>query len=231
MQACKIDNVQAIFELGRIYENNEIERNLPKAVELYQRASDLGHTVAMNNLALLYDSGRGNELEKDCQKTVKLLEKAIQLGNPNAMHNLAQLYLNGRESIEKNISKAFEILEKLCESDNNSLFTLARLYETGKDGLGKNVEKSVLYFYKSFQHSKDDYTYQIIRQLIQQNKVEWKKEYHCFWENNNHLNQKILNLLLINKNRHYSKFKILSGIFVKGICFKLIKYLAQIEKD
>jgi tetratricopeptide (TPR) repeat protein len=70
-----------------------VEKSTEKAVELYERAIELGDARAMVNLALWYENGEG--VAKNFEKAVELYQRATDLGNASAMFNLGACYANG----------------------------------------------------------------------------------------------------------------------------------------
>jgi TPR repeat protein len=55
-----------------------VTKSAEKAVELYERAIELGNASAMFNLAVCYENGEG--VTKSAEKAVELYERAIELG-------------------------------------------------------------------------------------------------------------------------------------------------------
>ncbi|EJK48310.1 hypothetical protein THAOC_32905 [Thalassiosira oceanica] len=78
----------AIYNLGTAYDSGEygLERDVPRAVELYERAAELGVKEAHNNLGVLYDMG--TEVEKDMDKAIRHYETSAMCGNVEARYNL-----------------------------------------------------------------------------------------------------------------------------------------------
>jgi TPR repeat protein len=73
-----------MFNLAVCYANGEgVTKSAEKAVELYERAIELGNASAMFNLAVCYENGTG--VTKSAEKAVELYERAIELGNASAM--------------------------------------------------------------------------------------------------------------------------------------------------
>ena len=60
-----------------------------KAVELYQKAANLGDEVAQYNLALMYKNGVG--IEKDVDKAIYWYEHSAKQGYQNAQNQLKKL--------------------------------------------------------------------------------------------------------------------------------------------
>ena len=65
-----------------------------------------------------------------------------------------------------------------------------------------------------------------LREMISEAKVEWREEYHPFWNCPEGVNSQIVCLLLISRNKKESKKKE-SDFLVKGITIKIIKYLCH----
>ncbi len=66
-----------------------VDKNLHKAIQLYQKAADQGLARAQNNLGILYKEGSG--VKKDLQKAAELFRKAADSGNELAKENLAKI--------------------------------------------------------------------------------------------------------------------------------------------
>jgi uncharacterized protein len=65
-----------------------------EALPWYEKASNQGHALATNNLAYLYDLGRG--VPQDRRKGYELYSKAAELGWAEAMWNLANMHGAGQ---------------------------------------------------------------------------------------------------------------------------------------
>ena len=80
----------AIFHLGNNYRlgYHGVEKNVTRAVELWERAADLGSKGAHYNLGCLYDIG--TDVEKDIAKAIRHYEAAAMCGFVFARHNLGR---------------------------------------------------------------------------------------------------------------------------------------------
>ncbi len=96
---------------------------MQKAISYYQKAPD--HPTVMNNLAVLYEKGRG--VTKDVAKAVRMYEQAVLGGDESAMDNLADLYERG-EGVPKDLAKA-RVLYQMAATlgDNVAKQALVRL--------------------------------------------------------------------------------------------------------
>ncbi|EJK74433.1 hypothetical protein THAOC_03887 [Thalassiosira oceanica] len=77
----------AIYFLGSQYRFGllGLEKDVTRAVELYERAAELGVKVAHFNLGLLYH--KGADVEKDTAKVIRHWEAAAMRGHVKARHN------------------------------------------------------------------------------------------------------------------------------------------------
>ena len=87
----KAGDPKAIYFLGNKYEYGRygLGKDVTRAVELYERAAELGVKEAHHNLGNLYYSG--TEVEKDMAKTIRHYETAAMCGHVDARFNLGHL--------------------------------------------------------------------------------------------------------------------------------------------
>ena len=79
-------NTRGMINLAISYENGDgVSQDKQKAIELYQRAIDMGNALAIYNLGCFY-------LKEDKKKAIELFQKASDMGNTNEMINLAFCY-------------------------------------------------------------------------------------------------------------------------------------------
>jgi hypothetical protein len=137
----------AMFNLGVCYANgNGVTKSDVKAVELYQRASDLGITNATAYLGLCYEYGDG--ATKSDVKAAELYQRASDLGNAMAMFRLGLFYEHGK-GVAKSAEKAVELYQRASDLGNaNAMSCLGLCYERG-DGVAKSVEKAVALFLRA----------------------------------------------------------------------------------
>ena len=80
----------AIYDLGDVYRTgllgSGLEKDAARAVELYERAADLGVKEAHYSLGVLYDEGI--DVEKDTAKAIRHYEAAAMSGHVSARFNL-----------------------------------------------------------------------------------------------------------------------------------------------
>lgn len=132
----------ALYFLGDIYldglEEENIEPNLEKAVQYYDKAADGGMEDAMLQLGFIYCAGKYRE--PDYIKGLAYYERAAALGNTTALGNLGMSYCNGY-GVEKDEKKGFEYFMKAAEGGNSlAMNQIADMYRDGT-GVEKNEEK------------------------------------------------------------------------------------------
>ena len=81
----------AIYDFGNIYRTGQcgLQKDVTRAVELYERAAELGEKKAHSKLGYLY--GTGEDVEKDTVKAFRHYEAAAVKGDAYARHNLGFL--------------------------------------------------------------------------------------------------------------------------------------------
>lgn len=132
--AAKEGNADAQYALGEIFWK---EKDYKKSAFWYQKAVDLGHAYAANNLAILYNKGLG--VKKNEQKVLALYLFAAEKGDHLAMYNLGDHYT---KLAEPNYVLASQWFEKSINTQPNfcALHDLGVLYAAGK---GKSQNKSI----------------------------------------------------------------------------------------
>lgn len=94
------------YQLGRCYHKGVgVEPNLRRAMDLYQRAADLGVTEAMVALGVVHDEGEGS-CPQDHKKAFKLYEQAAALGDSTALMYLGNFYEFGWHDISPDPKRA-----------------------------------------------------------------------------------------------------------------------------
>jgi hypothetical protein len=88
------DVPEAITALAGSYEDGDygLVKSAKKATKIYKRAVELGDTLAMLNLGLMYMKG---DFKLDKKKAVQLFRMAADRGNASAQNNLGLAYWKG----------------------------------------------------------------------------------------------------------------------------------------
>jgi len=99
----EVGDAQAIYSFGHYYflGNYGLPQDIPKALELWHRAGELGFASAYNNIGYAYRNGRGVEVDK--KKANHYYELAAMRGDANARHNLGYM-----EFKEGNLNRALK---------------------------------------------------------------------------------------------------------------------------
>ncbi|GBC21976.2 kinase-like domain-containing protein [Rhizophagus irregularis DAOM 181602=DAOM 197198] len=76
--------------LGNCYCNGiGISIDRKKAVELYQKAANLGNKIRQYNLAIMYENGDG--IEKNIDKAIYWYKQSVKQGHQDAQNKLKML--------------------------------------------------------------------------------------------------------------------------------------------
>ena len=106
-------NAYAGFLLGLKYQSGVgCKKNMTKAVEIWEKAADLGSGEAANNAFVYYDR-KNNFL-----KAKKYLFLSAKLEDDMGMYNLARHYLYGSKLVEENPTQAFIYAKKSADLGN-----------------------------------------------------------------------------------------------------------------
>ena len=112
-----------------------------KAIELYEKAIQLGNAAAMTNRAFMHHQGEGDS--PDYAKAIELYEKAIKLGNAVAMTNRASMHRHGQGG-SKDYAKAIELYEKAIKAGNTeAIDLLAHLREQLKKDVSEQIKRNL----------------------------------------------------------------------------------------
>ena len=111
-EAAEAEEPHALYKIGNAY----IEQDINKAVEFWQKASDMGSNYAKCNLARYY-----REEKKDFATSNRLFEEVANYGIEKAWQSLAESFYYGY-GVERDVAKAFEWNEKAL----NQAYTPAR---------------------------------------------------------------------------------------------------------
>ena len=99
-----------------MYEFGEgVEKDLAKAVELYQASADQNDSTGQWRLGYMYEYGDG--IEKDFAKAVELYQDSAEQGNAEGQRCLGVMYYNGM-GVEKDYNKALDLFQSSAEQGN-----------------------------------------------------------------------------------------------------------------
>jgi len=146
------------------YAEDGIERDIPKAIELYIEAAELGNSAAQSNLPIKLNQysvkhfNGEDGIERDIPKAIELCREAAALGHEDSIRDLPPILngyavnlFKGIDSIAKDIPKAIELFreagslgyEKAIENLSIALHDYAVCLFHGRDGIVKDRSKAV----------------------------------------------------------------------------------------
>jgi TPR repeat protein len=121
--AVECEDPYACFTLGTWYQHGRdgvLAQNKPRALELYKKAAEMSHPVAMFNVGVAYllaDQEAGITTP-NFQEAEKWLRKAHETKMvPYATINLTKMFMDGY-GVEKNLDEAKKIIEELANQGN-----------------------------------------------------------------------------------------------------------------
>ncbi|KAH3760948.1 calmodulin-dependent protein kinase [Pelomyxa schiedti] len=135
--------VASVTFLGVCYEFGVggVDKDIHKAVTLYQTAVDASHAQAMFNLGVCYENGIG--VDKNIHKAVTLYQRAADSGLAIAMCNLGVCYKKG-VGVDRDVHKAVLLYQVASDAgDAQAMCNLAVCYKNGSDGIDKDIHKAV----------------------------------------------------------------------------------------
>lgn len=113
IEKAKHNDKQGLYELALLKQNGMygVEKNLSEAIELYKRASALGHRSANHNLGVLYYKGQG--VPVNYPEAAKWFSIAADRKVEDSQRNLLRMYY--RNEITRNEERVERILIELAE--------------------------------------------------------------------------------------------------------------------
>ncbi|MDO4569414.1 MAG: tetratricopeptide repeat protein [Planctomycetia bacterium] len=137
----------ALFlEAMNFYHGNGVERNIPKAVELFEQAAlEEHHVNSMKMLVRIYSLGEGVEVDEE--KILKFLQMAAGAGDADSQFTMGMVLIASKNPEQKKDSVVW--FERAAEQNHpEAQRTLGIFCSTGKY-LPKNDEKAVFWFQKA----------------------------------------------------------------------------------
>lgn len=127
IEKAKSNDKQGLYELALLKQNGMygVEKNLSEAIELYKRASALGHRSANHNLGVLYYKGQG--VPVNYREAAKWFSIAADRKVEDSQRNLLRMYY--RNEITRNEERVERILIELAElGQQKDIESLANYY-------------------------------------------------------------------------------------------------------
>jgi len=146
-------NDDAMKMLGRLCVVNRDD--YVNGVKWFRKAAELGNTLAMWHIGLLYQSGiigyqenpEGYSEEKDYKLAMQWYQKAASLGNTTAMRDIGRLYGKGKGVAQSDAEEFQWFLKAAQLGDRSAMYFVGEAYYTGK-GTAQNYKKSMEWFQK-----------------------------------------------------------------------------------
>ena len=146
LNMAEYDNIYAMFEIGRYYDQNKVNQNYEEAVKWYKKAAEQDYPQAQVNLGNKYDSGEG--VEQDHEEAVKWFRKAADQEYAWAQDNLGNMYYNGY-GVKQDYAEAFKWYRKAADQrDFYGQSWLGYLYANGK-GVKQSYEEAIKWYRKA----------------------------------------------------------------------------------
>jgi len=101
--------VPSIFNMAVYHEEGiHVEKNIIRAVELYRKAADMGHTLSEESLGnYLYSGAEGVPIDKE--QAIKYWRSAASKGSREALHNLGHSIFTDPEFSDEQWAEAFSL--------------------------------------------------------------------------------------------------------------------------
>jgi len=121
--------------------------DLQRVFTLYTKAAELGHASAQYNIAMMY--ANGESVFVDYQQAAYWFGLSAEQGFTPAQFRLAEMYYFGNGGLERNLSKAVDLLQKAAKSgDADAQMDLAMLVGSG-EGIEHNREQAEYWLLKA----------------------------------------------------------------------------------
>lgn len=142
-ESAKLNNVQALNELGLLYLHGlDFEVDACKGFEYFLRGAQLDDPTSLNNVAVCYEYGNG--VEQSYQKAFDFYEKAVEAGGSHCHFKLGIFYYQGY--IEKNWELSFEHMLLAAENGSEeALYNVAYSYQHA-EGVDENLSLAFTYY-------------------------------------------------------------------------------------
>ncbi|KAF0983585.1 hypothetical protein FDP41_010650 [Naegleria fowleri] len=148
-KAAENNHLEALFELGNIYEHGLLNEKIDneRALKYFELAAEKQSAAAQCKLGFNYDTG-SCKVERNVEKAIQWYSKAAENGDTIALQNLGNIYLHGR-GVPVDVERAFNYLKLSAEKGNaDSALTIGQLYVKGgtSKNITKDISKAVHYF-------------------------------------------------------------------------------------
>jgi len=166
----------ANYDIGVMYELEKYGmKDIPKAIEYFEKAGELGFSQAYTHLGYLYYSGETlpRDAEKalsyyskakddpaafrsigviykdmgDFEKAAQAFTQATKMDDPASIVELGSMYINGL-GVEVDFEKGYNLMKRCGDRHPNALFNLGLMHEKGLY-VEQNMAKALEYYGKA----------------------------------------------------------------------------------
>lgn len=137
-----------LYKIGRMFKLGlGTEVDIPKAIDYFKQAADLGNRNARRTMALEYISG--DNVEQDIDKGIDMLTELADSGDTLSAYKLGKIYLSG-DVVFTDLDKAEKYLRQAANDDNEyAMYSLAKLYLLDEK---KELPQAVKWFEKACEY-------------------------------------------------------------------------------
>ena len=212
-------------------------KEFPEAIEYFKAAIEKDNLSAISMLANIYLGIGEFVIYKNLPEALRLFNKAIERNDHYAMAQLGEVYYCGIYGVEKNIDEGIRLFELAAKYENTfALKSLGKYYKKNED-----YESAVKYFFKyceitneplrhyidlekcNIRWTEDLHKHWPSKSELKKYNNSWNEDLHKHWLKKDEIEEQILMLLLISKDRRNHKQKWL----VRGIVRKIIEEFAN----
>ena len=141
------ENIYAMFEVGRYYHLNKVNKNYEEALKWYQKAAERGYSSAKVNLGFMYQYSQG--VEHSDVIAFDWYEEAAEQGDIRAQYELGEMYEEGK-GVWQDYKEAFDWYKQAAEQGyKRAQYKLGNMYENGK-GVERNYSKALECYKEAF---------------------------------------------------------------------------------
>ena len=144
-------NVNSFIDADKYLDGDNVEHNIPLAVDLYKNSAELGNEEAQFKLGMLYLEGI--VVERNKREAIEWLRKAAERGYAEAQLMLGYIYSDEEgwygDDVDIDFEKSAMWFGKAAIQGNaHAQYELGKLYEFGK-GVMKDIQVALPWYQKS----------------------------------------------------------------------------------
>lgn len=164
IQSAELGFMEAQYMLGLCYLEGDggVKKNITKAVQLLEKASNQGNSKAKFDLGKLYLISTGGSIRKDPTKAFNYFQEAASEGNVDAFTGLGFCYMDGN-GVLKDLEKAKHYFAlATAKGDKAAMQNLGYLLQQeSNDNKKKLAKKSIKQLILEAEHGNSDSQYEL----------------------------------------------------------------------